>query len=319
MMPATGTSLSVGDAVDHFLDHCRAKRLSSHTLRAYRGDLCDFQKQVGKPMNVTEIDDDTIRRYARALLDGRNLTATTARRRIATLKVLFRWLEQERLVAVSLFHRLNLSMRVPKRLPRTLHAEEMRLLLKVAEAEVLHRGSETQYPSLLMHFVVVTLFTTGLRIGELVAAPLSGVYPPDGAIHVRGKGNRERRVYMPGRQALGVLNRFLGIRRAISTTNDQLLVTAAGTAVSAQSVRKRLRALGAQAGISRPVTPHMLRHTAATQLIEAGVDIRFVQQLLGHSSIATTQIYTQISNASLRDRLVRADTLSKLTSKEVDS
>lgn len=307
-------SLKAPVVIRRFLDHCRvAKRLSPNTLRAYKGDLADFVAHVGSATGVAEIDRDVVRHYAGTLLEDRRLKETTVRRRMATLKVLFRWLEREELVPLNVFHRLDLSIRLPKRLPRALEKENMRLLLQVTESETHRSCSEELYTALLMHFVVVTLFTTGLRIGELIDVRLADVYLPDGVIQVRGKGNRERRVYLPGRQALVVVKRFLAARERITTALDYLLVTPNGAAVTANQIRKRLRMLGDQAGIANRITPHMLRHTAATQLLEAGVDIRFVQRLLGHASIATTQIYTQVWDGTLRERLIQANILSRIS------
>jgi site-specific recombinase XerD len=311
VLPAS--ALPMSDAVARFLDHCRiGKRLSANTLRAYHSDLTDFRNAVGQAVGIGEVDRDLIRLYARSLLENRRLKETTARRRIATLKVLFRWLEREELIALSVFHRLDLSIRLPKRLPRALETADMRRLLRAAEAAALAAPSDVRYAELIMLFVIVVLFTTGVRVSELASVRLENVSQREGHIRVSGKGNRERTVYLPGRPAMKVLADFLDARRKISTSSDALVVAPDGTPVTAQYIRRRLRDLAQSAGIRRRVTPHMLRHTAATQLLEAGVDIRFVQRLLGHASIATTQIYTQVRDATLKAKLVRADTLSRL-------
>lgn len=304
--PATATVIS------SFLNHCRvAKGLSVCTLRAYKSDLADFARSVGDSVTIGEIDRDCIRTYVRALLD-RGLKETTIKRRVATLKVVFRWLEREGLVPLSVFHRLDLLIRLPKRLPRALDPEDMRRLLRAAGSRTQQAGGLTTYEAVLSRFLVVALFTTGLRVGELVSIRIGDVSVRESAIQVRGKGNRERKVYLPGRQAFLALARFLAARKAIPSSQDLLLIDARGIAFTAQHVRKRLATLGVVAGITRRVTPHMLRHTAATQLLEAGVDIRFVQKLLGHSSIATTQIYTHVRDVALKAKLVRANTLARL-------
>jgi site-specific recombinase XerD len=302
-------------AVTQFLEHCRiAKHLSANTLRAYGSDLADFAGVVGGRTRVDDVDREAVRRYVRALVDEKHLKATTVKRRIATLKVLFRWLEREGVLPISIFHRLDLSIRLPTRLPRALEADEMRRLLRAAQHRPGLSGPRAaSYEDLLLHFVLATLFTTGLRVGELVSVQLDQVSLREGAIQVRGKGNRERRVYLTGRQALTLFGRFLEARRRIAGVSDRLFLTAQGTPLTTQHVRKSLRRLGERAGLTRRVTPHMLRHTAATQLLEAGVDTRFVQRLLGHASIATTQIYTQVRDAALQATLARANTLYRLT------
>jgi integrase/recombinase XerD len=323
-------NLRMSDAVARFLEHCRiGKRLSPHTVRAYHSDLTDFRKAVGQTVGIGDVDRDLIRFYARSLLENRRLKETTARRRIATLKVLFRWLEREELIALSVFHRLDLSIRLPKRLPRALESADMRRLLRAAEAAAAQFDADVRtaapaapdgrYVALIMLFVIVVLFTTGLRVSELVSVRLDNVSHRDGHIRVSGKGNRERTVYLPGRPAMRVLMDFLDARRKIRTPSDALLVAPEGTPLTAQYIRRRLRDLAQSAGIGRRVTPHMLRHTAATQLLEAGVDIRFVQRLLGHASIATTQIYTQVRDATLKAKLARADTLSRLGLRRADN
>jgi len=301
-------STSLAGVMERFLDHCRiAKRLSANTLRAYEADLTDFLAHKGKDADVADIDRDGLRHYARALFDAKGLKETTVKRRMAALKVMFRWLERDEVIPLSPFHRLDLSIRLPRRLPRALTADEMRRLLRSAE-----RGLSDGHDSVLLHFVIVCLFVTGLRVGELTGVGLSEVDPGEGTILVRGKGDRERRVFLTGQEATEALTAYMASRTGITTVSDHFLVTAAGGEVTAQHIRRRLASLAKRARVERRVTPHMLRHTAATQLIEAGVDIRFVQKLLGHASIATTQIYTQVSDSSLRDTMERADTLARV-------
>jgi integrase/recombinase XerD len=295
-------------AIDNFLDHCRiSKRLSVNTLRAYETDLADFLSHVGKDTPVRSIDRDRLRDYARLLFDAKGLKESTVKRRMAALKVMFRWLERDEAIELSPFHRLDLSIRLPRRLPRALSADEMRRLLNAAERDLAYGHDE-----MVMHFAIICLFITGLRVGELTGAGLAEVDFQEASILVRGKGNRERRVFLTGGDAVGALNIYLAARDKVTTSSERLLVSAAGDDITPQFIRRKLAALGKRARIERRLTPHMLRHTAATQLIEAGVDIRFVQKLLGHASIATTQIYTQVSDSSLRDTMERAGTLARV-------
>ncbi len=163
-----------------------------------------------------------------------------------------------------------------------------------------------------MAFAITLLFTTGLRVGELVAISVNDVSQSDGVIQVRGKGNRERQVFILKGEASTILASFLRRRQGLATECENLLVRADGQRISSQYVRRRLQRIAIDAGIDRRITPHMLRHTAATQLLEAGVDIRFVQRLLGHTSILTTQLYTEVRDVALRKRVEKADTLGRL-------
>lgn len=298
----------VTSAFSLFLDHCRiAKRLSPHTLRAYGADFRDFLGFLGADAVLPEIDREKLRAYSRHLFE-RRLKEASVRRRLATLKVFFQWLETEEAIALTPFHRLGITVRQPHRLPRALTVQEMRKLLRRAAFEAEHGGFDRR----LMHFLVAVLFSTGLRVSELASVDLRDVVAEEGLIQVRGKGNRERRVYLSGTEAKRCLAEYLKARRRLVCDATRLMVTQEGFPIGPQTIRRRLISLARRAGIERRVTPHMLRHTAATQLVEAGVDIRFVQKLLGHASIATTQIYTQVSDSSLRSTLEKANTLRRM-------
>lgn len=302
-------SITLHTSVRRFLDHCRVgKRLSPHTLRAYSVDLAAFSAFVGGECLIETVTRDTLRDFARALFDEGGLKETTVKRRMAALKVMFHWLERDEVIDLSPFHRLDLTIRLPRRLPRALTADEIRRLLIAAEAEA--RSGDRL--AIMLHFAIVTLFATGLRVGELTAVHVGDVDASEGTIVVRGKGNRERKVYLPPGHALRTLAAYLRARKKMRPDHDHLLLKGDRNPETAQGLRRALVALAERASIERRVTPHMLRHTAATQLIEAGVDIRFVQKLLGHASIATTQIYTQVSDSSLKATLERANTVERM-------
>lgn len=267
--------INLAHAIDRFLEHCRiAKRLSPNTLRAYETDLADFASHVGTEGSAVSIGKDALLGYARSLFDERGLKETTVKRRIAALKVMFKWLERDQTIPLSPFHRFDFAIRLPRRLPRALTAEEMRRLLEGAEMEAQSSNGHCRYSAVMLHFVVICLFTTGLRVGELVGVRMVDVDAFEAMIQVRGKGDRERRVYLAGGCAIAALNRYLAERRRWVSESEALLITTAGAPATAQMLRRAVVALGKRAGVARRVTPHMLRHTAATQLIEAGIDIR---------------------------------------------
>jgi site-specific recombinase XerD len=302
--------MSCHNASVQYLDHCQVQKgLSSHSIRAYRGDLAAFARFVGRDTPVGALDRESIHAFVRYMQQAQSLQPATVRRRVACLRAHFRWLEKEELVAADVFHRLDVAVPLPRRLPRSLETEEVRSLLRSCNL-----SSRTSHDDLMLSFAVIVLFITGVRIGELLGLMVRDLSLRDGALMVRGKGNRERRVFVVGREATLALAKYLKSREGVKTTTESLFVTSRGAAPTAQLLRRRLREFAARVGIRRRVTPHMLRHTAATQLLEAGVDIRFVQRLLGHSTISTTQLYTDVRDNVLRGRVAEANTYARLLS-----
>lgn len=155
------------------------------------------------------------------------------------------------------------------------------------------------------------MVSTGMRVGELCKIRLEDVAPDGASVRINGKGSRDRVVYISdndlGKDLLAAVS-----GQRTSQNIGPLFLNRLGRPIKPQSIRAKLRRYAADVGLARRVTPHMLRHTAATLLIETGVDIRFVQRLLGHSSIATTEIYTHVSDEALRTALERADVLATL-------
>lgn len=293
-----------------FHEHCRVGRgLSANTLRSYAIDGADFAKFVGSSTPVSEISRDQLREYVRVLLDVRGLKKSSVKRRIATLKVFFRWLEHEGLIKLNPFYRIDLILRILHRLPRSVSSDDLRKLLTFLQKR------EQGFTAVLFELVVSLLFSTGLRISEPATIRVGDLDHTEGVIQVRGKGNRERRVYIFGSTLRRLLKRYLVMHQQVTKNSDALFVMARGSPATTQYLRRGLIRSAERAGVSRRITPHMLRHAAATHLIEAGVDISFVQKLLGHASISTTQIYTHISDDRLKERLSQANTLGRIRRK----
>jgi integrase/recombinase XerD len=157
------------------------------------------------------------------------------------------------------------------------------------------------------------MVATGMRVGELCKLSIDDVSPDGAVLRIQGKGARDRIAYITDAKLLHELHEIRQSRQKSEIGAGMLFVNRYGSRLRPQSVRSKLRRLANDAGLTRRVTPHMLRHTAATLLIETGVDIRFVQRLLGHSSIATTEIYTHVSDEALRLTLERANVLGALS------
>jgi site-specific recombinase XerD len=159
---------------------------------------------------------------------------------------------------------------------------------------------------------VVMMLGTGLRAHELVAARVDDLDAGAYRMRVFGKGRRERYVYLTSSWQLEFLDLYVRLRESLEVETDHLLFGRSGNPLTTSSLRGRFRTLSARAGLQRLVTPHMLRHSAATQLLDAGADIRVIQRLLGHASIKTTEIYTHVSDAALRNAVQQADVVGRL-------
>ena len=230
----------------------------------------------------------------------------TIRRKLVALSIYFRWRVDIGLSSASPFDHEKLVVRIPKRLPRALSRSDTKTLLGSARRRrgVFH-SSETNVALRL-------LLVTGIRIGEMCAINAGDITTDGAAIQIRGKGDRERIVFVGNAALQKALSRLATKRMVELGAVGPIFVNGRQRRLSPQAFRLRLHQLVAASGLPTRVTPHRLRHTAATLLIEEGVDIRFVQKLLGHASIATTEIYTKVADASLRAALVRADPLGTM-------
>ncbi|WP_414834297.1 tyrosine-type recombinase/integrase [Afifella sp. YEN Y35] len=198
------------------------------------------------------------------------------------------------------------ALKRPRRLPRALSLDEVRSLIAAGQA-----GAASDPDTI---FAILLLSATGLRVSELCsirAADLSG----DGStIHITGKGSRDRIVYVADEKLRNGLIERRAARIHEAGITAPLLLNSRGTPLQPQTLRRRLHRLRQGLGIDKIITPHMLRHTAATLLIERGTDIRYVQRLLGHASIATTELYTRVNDVALKRAVAAADVVGFLRS-----
>ncbi|MEK7995416.1 MAG: tyrosine-type recombinase/integrase [Planctomycetota bacterium] len=300
--------MNVEAACESYLEYCRLERqLSKNTLVAYEQDLKEFVKSFSD-RRMDHIAGDELVGYAQELSLSRKLAPASVKRRLACLRAMFARLRRQREIAANPFTNVELRVRIPVRLPRCLTGSEVKALLAAAKSE------STTY------LMVLLLVATGVRIGELAAIRLGDLDFDARSIRILGKGSRERQVFLPDSGLVASVRDYIfKLHKAQSAADTILLVNARGRSASSACLRNRLKVLGKKAGLSRQVTPHMLRHTAATALMEAGVDIRFVQRLLGHRSIATTQIYTHVSDRALRAAIVAANVCHTIEFSEVDA
>ncbi|MGA8809162.1 MAG: tyrosine-type recombinase/integrase [Thermoanaerobaculia bacterium] len=283
------------DAASAFIRHCQSiRKLSPHTTRAYELDLAGFTQFLGKRASVATCDKTVIHNYVRHLFDVRTLKESSVKRHLATLRSMFRWLEEDGEVDEDPFRGARIRIRMPKRLPRVIARADLRRLL-------LH-DQPPSFADLTAYVATELLFATGMRVSELASLLDAAVDVDDGTITIIGKGNRQRRVYVPD-DIKSLLRDYRTARDRAPSTAETFLVNSRGDAASPQMIRRLVRLHGERSEVRDRVTPHMFRHSVATYLLEEGVDIRYVQRLLGHRSISTTEMYTQVADSALKVRI----------------
>nr|WP_321462452.1 tyrosine-type recombinase/integrase [uncultured Cohaesibacter sp.] len=304
--------------IEVFLEYCRTQQnLSENTILSYRQDLRAFAKYILRETDP-RIDGDCILEYMEDLRNRQGLAPATVRRRIVCLKKFFKWTSKSLQNAPTPFEQLEIDLKVPKRLPRPIDRETLRQLFISAPRQfpstATHNGYGIDLPFSSDYVTVLAtrlLTATGLRIGELTHIKLRDLSPDCSRIRVVGKGNRERSVYVTNLRLLSDLKSY-SKQRQDEQPESFLFQNIRGARLSEAAFRKRLKNLSAGLALPETLTPHRFRHSAATLLIEEGIDIRIVQRLLGHASIATTEIYTRVSDNSLIQAISRADTLGQI-------
>jgi integrase/recombinase XerD len=271
--------------------------------------LADFRKWLPANPAVADVVENTLKEYLADMISERKLATATVRRRFACLRAFFRYATDRREISDP-FSKWKPKLVRRKRLPRTLSRGEISSLLSSLKPGLRqrHKGQEGCLPT-----AVRLMVCTGIRVGELCKIRVDDVSPDGSAFRIQGKGSRDRVAYISDPALRAELCELVSNRRKADDSCSALFLNRRGSMMKPQSIRSKLRRYAEiEAGLARRITPHMLRHTAATLLIETGVDIRFVQRMLGHSSIATTEIYTHVSDEALRVTLERADVLARL-------
>jgi site-specific recombinase XerD len=276
-----------------------ARDPSEHTLRAYKSDLDDYARFLAA-RRLCPREGETLLAYAGHLRDERSAAPRTLRRRMACLRGFYKDAVRSGALERSPFAELEMQLPRARSLPRALSRGEARLL---ADAAWVEAGTLSGAPFAAS---VLLMLSVGLRVGELVRLSPSDYDRDSGGLHVRGKGRRERRVFVVDPRLAELLGRLA------ARPEGRALCGPAGREWTTQAARRELRAFAAAAGIGRRVTPHMLRHTCATLLLEDGVDLRVLQRLLGHENIATTALYAHVGDSGLRRALEQAGLLAGL-------
>ena len=281
-------------AIQQFLDHLKVERaLAPATIAAYGQDLAAFAlfARARKVVHPTAVQPPLILEHLVKLTDDK-LSARSQARRLVALRQFFRFLKAERLNEANPTEDIDLP-RFGRKLPQFLTVEEVDRLLAAPD----RRHARGVRDAAMLE----TLYATGLRVSELVKLRLGDINFDAGYLLAFGKGKKERLVPL-GEVAIAGVRSYLETSRAafVRTTTDTLFLTPRGKGMTRQGFWKLISRYAVAAGIRKRISPHKLRHSFATHLVERGADLRAVQAMLGHADIGTTEIYTHLSRHHLR-------------------
>lgn len=293
---------SATSIIESYITYCKfKKRLDSKTLKAYRIDLIQFTNYLKKcDLNTISVTD--IESYIGHL--NQVFKPKTVKRKVASLKALFHYLEYKNIIASNPFNKIRTKFREPLLLPKTIPLYTIEAFLSTIYKE--NSLSKTPYRkkrTLLDIAIAETLFSTGMRISELCILKLSDIDLHDATIRIYGKGSKERIIQIGNEEVIQLLKRYKNEFFTEIQNSGYFFTNTNSLPISDQAVRRMINKYCDLASIDLHITPHMFRHTFATCLLEADVDIRYIQEMLGHSSITVTEIYTHVALSKQKDIL----------------
>lgn len=279
--------------VRSYLEYCEMqKRLNEKTLKAYRIDLRQFLEEIV----CNEITVDLLEEYIGKLHE--RFKPKTVKRKIASLKAFFHYLEYKEMIDRNPFNKIQLHFREPVILPKTIPLGIVEKFLGTIYREMDNARTVYQKRNALRDVAVVELlFATGMRISELCMLKNGDVNLEDGVVLIYGKGSKERRLQIGNQEVITILKKYKNDFRDEIVRCGYFFVNQSSNVLSDQAVRRMINKYATMAAIELHITPHMFRHTFATALLEADVDIRYIQEMLGHSSITITEIYTHVATS----------------------
>ena len=285
--------------LNNFLSHCKTeKKLSEKTIEAYTSDLKQFKKYIKEEFNIQDfrlIQREHIKKH---LAHINKYAPRTVKRKIATLKVFYAHLLYEECISENPFDKIRINIRVQKSLPSVLSLNEVTSILKQLQSQKSEASnSSMKYTQIIRNIAIVELlFATGIRVSELCFLKRSNIHSDFSTIKILGKGNKERIIPITNEETITALKDYHSLFEDKIKQNSYFFINRLNHRISEQSVRHLIKKISQESGIKRGVTPHVFRHTFATQLLEANINIRYIQELLGHSSIRITEIYTHVSH-----------------------
>lgn len=279
----------LGTVIDAYLETCEyGKELSAHTVKAYRIDL----RQFALFTRWEWADKDMLSSYIKHL--NARFSPRSVKRKLASVRAFYHEMELNGVLQENPFNKVHIKIHLPQQLPRTIPDQTIRDLLQGAY-DVYVPGRDKVLRDI---FVLELLFSSGMRVSELCSLSKDRFFVDDNGLRllIYGKGRKERIVQIATPELIRLSKKYCKVYETYIHAEGALLINDRGHTLSPQSVRRIIRKYLNLINVTDNITPHMFRHTFATSLLEAGMDIRYIQSLLGHSSISTTQIYTHVAS-----------------------
>lgn len=296
---------NISSALKDFIFHCQyEKGLSSKTITAYQIDLYQLEKYLIESQNIEKMESVSKEMIKCYLQEISNYKPKTIKRKIASMKAFFAFHEFENETFINPFRKLKIRLKEPCILPTVMCNDEVKQILNYLYQE---RANNKQincytYKAQTRNIAMVELlFVTGIRISELCQLQCKDIDLVHGIIKVLGKGNKERLIQICSKEVLCILKDYCKLFKP----TDSFFANRLGREISTQSVRLLIKKCTRELHLSKHITPHTFRHTFATLLLEEDIDIKYIQNLLGHSSIVTTQIYTHVNSSKQKKLLLK--------------
>lgn len=284
---------NISTEIEKYLMVCKnLKGLSSSSIKAYTIDLKQFEAFM---LDKDSLSKNCITEYIDYVY--KQFKPKSAKRKIACVKAFYHYMEMENIIETNPFHQIRIRHKEAIVLPKTIPLMCIELILKYAYDQTVLAKSKYQIETTLRNAIVLELlFSTGMRVSEISNLKIKNIDLSTNTIYIFGKGSKER-VMCIAEHITKLIKEYLEIRKYCS---EYVFTNKLGNNYSEQSIRNMVNEYTKSVGVEMHITPHMFRHTFATALLDEDVDIRYIQQLLGHSSIVTTQIYTHISTNKIR-------------------
>ena len=302
--------LNYFDLSSNFLSAMQStKNLSEKTVIAYQSDLSDFCRFISN----RNIADETIIDYIQHL-NQKGLKGSTINRKLVVLKMLFDYLYQNHYISQNYFITHKFKFKKERKLPKTMTVKEVSFLLRYLAAQKEQASTSFARWKCVRNLALIdTIASTGIRVAEASSISIHDIAMTERVILIHGKGRKQRLIYISCPQTWDNLMQWIKVRKTCNPATDKLFLNRYGEQISIHGIEYIFNSVRDSCGINPHATPHYLRHTFATNLLANGADLRSVQEILGHSSVSTTEIYTEVTVKRKKQVLKRYNYRNRLS------